>query len=194
MPTVECNKGLICSRLPAALLWTPRTTCKPPAPGQLHPMRLPPYLMSPTRKNAAMSRTVVTALLVLAVVGCTSTAKLYNLETGEVIQATFEDFRTGHGRINARLPDGQIMEGEYSMISDTSLMKFVSGKRSAGTDRYAWAAAQGFSFNRPGKRYGSATLFGGGRVIDLVYAVSPVTSRGSGVGRDNEGIQYKIDF
>lgn len=141
-----------------------------------------------------MHRTFVTVLLVLVLCGCSTTAKLYSLDTGEVIHASFENLVRGHGRIQATLADGQVMEGEYSTIGDTSLLRFTATGQAWETDGYAWAAAQGFSFNQPGKKYGRAALVGGGRVIDFVYAVSPVTSDGHGIGRDNEGNLYKIVF
>jgi hypothetical protein len=46
----------------------------------------------------------------------------------------------------------------------------------------------------PGKQFGTATVVGDGLVIDVVYAVDPWSAHGHGVGKDNKGNNYKLQF
>ncbi len=139
---------------------------------------------------------LLAAIMVITVSGCetTSTARLYNLDTGEVIEGKFENFGTGHGRIMGTMPDGKTLSGEYTTISDVTYSFGSASGSAVGSGGYAWATAQGFSFQQPGRQYGSATLVGQGLIIDIVYAVDPWTSHGYGVGRDNKGRRYKVQF
>jgi hypothetical protein len=121
---------------------------------------------------------------------CASSARLYNLDTGEILSATYENYGTGRGRITLRTPSGATLSGEYTTISGAG-MSWGAGSASGS---FGWATAQGFSFHQPGQQFGSATVVGGGMVIDLVYAVDPWTGRGQGVGRDNRGGRYRVHF
>lgn len=137
---------------------------------------------------------IVVTLCLLFLSGCATTARMYNLDTGEVINATFENHGTGYGKITAQSQTGQSFVGEYSTISGASYSSGVGTATVSGSGGYAWAAAQGFSFNQPGQQYGSATIVGNKIVVDIVYVVDPWTSHGYGVGKDNLGKKYKIQF
>ena len=148
-----------------------------------------------------MKKYLFLLLLIVFLNGCSISpmvekmpVKLYNLNTGEVIKSSFINDRSGYGKIYGILSNGQKMSGEYSTISGIS-RTYSSGMGSAiGNRGYTWATADGFSFNQPGKQFGSATLAGGGLVIDIVYAVDPISSHGYGRGRDNKGTKYKVQF
>jgi hypothetical protein len=139
-------------------------------------------------------RALATCLLLAFCAGCASTARLYNLDTGAIIHATFENYGTGQGKILATAEDGKTLQGEYSTISGASFSTGSGFASAAGTGGYAWASAQGFSFNQPGQQYGSAVVAGGGLVIEIIYAVEPWTSHGNGVGKDNKGGRYRRQF
>ena len=49
-------------------------------------------------------------------------ARLYNLETGEVLEMKFSRaiFGGGHGKISLKLADGMILQGEYSAVPEGS--------------------------------------------------------------------------
>lgn len=126
--------------------------------------------------------------------GCVTTARLYNLDTGEVLNAKFQNNGTGHGTITARTASGQTLTGEYSTISGMSYSSGFGSATVSGGGGFAWATAQGFAFNMPGKQYGTATVVGNGLVIEVVYEVDPWTSHGTGVGRDNKGGRYRLQF
>ena len=137
---------------------------------------------------------ILLMVLIAMVGGCATTARLYNLDTGDVLNASFENHGTGHGQITVTTPDGKQLSGEYTTISGMSYSSGFGTASASGSGGYAWATAQGFSFSQPGKQYGSATLAGQGMVIDIVYVVDPWTSHGYGVGKDNKGGKYKVQF
>ena len=137
---------------------------------------------------------IVIALWVFILSACGTTARLYNLDTGEVLNATYQNYGTGHGQITAKTASGKTLVGEYTTISGASYSTGVGTASVSGTGGYAWAVGQGFSFNQPGQQYGSATLVGDGLVIDIVYVVDPWTGHGHGVGKDNHGGKYKVQF
>jgi hypothetical protein len=141
-----------------------------------------------------LPRIGVIGFLVCLLAACGTTARLYNLDTGEVLNATYQNYGTGHGQITAKTAAGQTLVGEYTTISGASYSSGVGTASVVGTGGYAWATAQGFSFNQPGQQYGSATLVGGGLVIDIVYVVDPWSGHGHGVGKDNQGGRYKLQF
>jgi hypothetical protein len=110
-----------------------------------------------------------------------STARLYNLDTGAIVQLTFENYGTGQGKIVATTEDGKTLEGEYSTPSGASISTGSGFATASGSGGYAWATAQGFSLAQLGQQYGTAVVTGGG------FAVDPWTSHGNGVGKDNKG-------
>jgi len=116
------------------------------------------------------------------------------LQTGNVLHASFRKYGTGHGSITATMPEGTTLVGEYSTISGLGYSSGVGTASVTGNSGYAWATAQGFSFNQAGQQYGSAVLSGAGLVIDLVYVVDPWSGHGNGVGRDNRGGTYRVQF
>ena len=139
-------------------------------------------------------RTHATRLLLALCTGCVSTARLYNLDTGAILRATFENVGTGQGKIVATTVDGKTLHCEYSTISGASFSTGSGFASAAGPGGYAWATAQGFSLNQPGQQYGSAVVAGGGLVIEIIYAVDPWTSHGNGVGKDNRSGRYNLQF
>ena len=65
-------------------------------------------------------RIIRLGLFALLVVGLCLAAKarLYNLKTGEVLEATFSRniFRNSHGKISFKYNDGSLLTGEYSRV------------------------------------------------------------------------------
>lgn len=136
----------------------------------------------------------IAVVSILGLAACVTTARLYNLDTGHVMNASFENHGTGHGKITVTAPDGKQLSGEYTTIGDFAYSSGFGTATVSGSGGYAWATAQGFSFGQPGRQYGSATLVGEGLIIEIVYIVDPWSSHGHGVGRDNKGGRYKIQF
>lgn len=137
---------------------------------------------------------IVAAILALLLAGCVQTARLYNTDTGEVLTAKYTNSGMGHGTITLITKEGKTLTGEYTTIDNTSYgWGFGSGTVASG-GQYAWASAQGFSFSSPGVQYGSAICTGEGLVIEIVYQTSVWTGHGTGVGKDNKGGKYRLQF
>ena len=158
-------------------------------------MKLTKTVVSKERNILKCNQFLIIVLCILFLSACssTSTARLYNLDTGEVLNATYQRSLAGHGQITVKLQSGKILVGEYTTISGATYSTSFGSANVSGTGgSYAWATAQGFSFNQPGQQYGSATVVGDGLVIDIVYVVDPWSRHGHGVGKDNNGGRYKI--
>jgi hypothetical protein len=124
----------------------------------------------------------------------TRTARLYDLDTGEVLHATMATHGTGHGEVTVVTPDGKTLTGEYSTVSSG---QFSSSSANAVTNirgTFGWANAQGFSVTRSRAVVGSGVVTGSGIVLDVVFQVDSFTGHGDGVGRDNKGHKYRLEF
>jgi hypothetical protein len=136
-------------------------------------------------------------LFVWMVAGCGVHAqrRLYRLDDPYVVTFDYIRHGTGHTRLTGTAPDGEYFEGAASTVSGMS-MSFATGSASAASGgSFAWANAMGFAFNQPGVQYGSSVAVGNkGTVIEALYAVDPWTMHGFGVGKDNKGNRYRVQF
>ena len=132
--------------------------------------------------------------IVFVLFGCPSTARLYNLDTAEMIHLNFKIGVSRHGKITGKLPNGKKLVGEYTTLSVGDTNSETSGANAVDLEDYAWATERGFYFNEPDVQYGSATLEGDELLIEIVFAVWSWTSHGHGVGRDNQGGRYRVKF
>lgn len=137
----------------------------------------------------------LTALILLA--GCitiTRTARLYDLNTGDVLRADVDTHGTGHGEIRVFALDGTVLTGEYSTVRQgmfSSSSGSVSGQVGG---QFGWASTQGFTVTRSEAVVGSGVVTGAGTVIEVVFQVDQLTGHGDGVGRDNKGHKYRLEF
>ena len=146
--------------------------------------------VAPTHRTIA-----VIGVMLVSFAGCATTARLYDLDGGSVIRTTFTNLGVGHGRIVGTMPDGEPLEGEYSTLSNMRASAKTARAQGLVAGQYSWASAQGFSFDTPGVQYGAAVLSGRDKtVVEIVYVVDPWTSHGTGVGRDNKGRRYRVQF
>jgi hypothetical protein len=130
----------------------------------------------------------------IALGACVTTAHLYDLDSGEVLSAKYQNYGIGHGTIVLTRANGATLQGEYSTISGMGDSSAETTASATGSGGYAWATAQGFSFNQPGQQYGAAIVAGDGLVIEVVYVTDPWTGHGHGVGKDNKGGRYNLQF
>ena len=103
-------------------------------------------------------RIAIAVVCALVLSACASTARLYNVDTGEVLNAIYENYGTGRGKITVTTSSGKTLVGEYTTISGMGFSSSVGTATAVGPRGYAWAVAQGFSFSQPGQQYGAATL------------------------------------
>lgn len=142
-----------------------------------------------------MKRLVLVAV-VLLLCGCTRTARLYNLDTGEmtIITASYRGGGGAHGTLSGTFKSGETIRGEYSVVTHTVVgwgsvySSVYSGTSSATGNGTAMAVATG------GKQEGSAVLTGDkGTVLDCEFLVGS-NPHGIGACKDNHGGKYKMLF
>lgn len=115
-----------------------------------------------------------------------TTGHLYRLDDGSVISIDFEQNGSGHGSINGKSPAGETFKGEYTTLANASAID---------RNTYSWTAEMGFPTDSQSLQYGTATAAGSkGTTIEVIYTVNPATGHGSGVGKDNKGNKYRLQF
>jgi len=151
--------------------------------------------------------------IVVLLAGCASPAptpaRLYNLDTGDVISAQMDYAENGHGLMTATLPTSEVCSGEYTIagrgrsygtgpyenpVPTDEQATEDSAQRSSDGD-LSWAEAYGYGAGTFVQPIGSATLAGDrGTVLEIViysfYYYHGV--HGDGVGRDNHGNWYRV--
>jgi hypothetical protein len=131
---------------------------------------------------------ILTLTLLLPAVAFCGKARLYSLDSGDVIEVKFGNFwGTGHGKTIARLKNGAVLKGEFSTVP-----RGATSWGSVYTSLYGTSTS--FKSTMMDEQRGSGILAGDGHVIDCEYVVSGVTGHGSGACRDNEGKLYKLLF
>lgn len=134
----------------------------------------------------------VSLSLVLLLCGCTRTARLYNLTTGETTILTARG--SSHGTLEGTFKSGETVKGEYSVVTNAVVgwgsvySSVYSGTSSATANGSGMVVATG------GKRQGSAVLTGDkGTVLDCEFLVG-ANPHGAGACKDNHGGKYKMLF
>ena len=129
--------------------------------------------------------------------GCAENADLYpvqgpiSISNPQIIKCKFIYNGTGHGTIEVFMPDGEICKGEYSTISEGSFST-VSG---TAISRHDWATIFGEGFSVSNMQPGMATAIGNkGTIISVEYYVDAFSDHGFGVGKDNKGNLYRLQF
>jgi hypothetical protein len=155
----------------------------------------------------ALSLSVLVALLAGCVSPAPTPARLYNLDTGDVIQAQMGYSSEGHGNMTATLPTGETCSGEYAIgafgkpyplptpYGDPKRLEEENAYPEEVPEDVSWAEVYGYGSGVHVQPVGSATLVGDrGTVLEIViysyyYYHGP---HGDGVGRDNHGNWYRI--
>jgi hypothetical protein len=132
--------------------------------------------------------------LALCGLGCSLNANIYDLNSGEVVHATFTYYGTGHGEIETRFPGGEICRGEYSTVAQGSIGWGSIFGAVYGPGGSASATGTGFSTSMNSMQHGRAIATSRqGRVIECEYVTS-IDSHGWGGCRDNRGETYRLMF
>ena len=140
-----------------------------------------------------MSRLVFSIFALTSVVlnGCTSSARLQNLDTGEVIPIKLTNYGIGEGEIFGKLPNGKEAIGAHVLVSG-GVTNWGTRDCQIDAGGCEWAKALGFSFDKPNAKYGYAVLVADNVLIKLMYAIDRRTSYGCGI--DNIGRKYRLQF
>lgn len=139
--------------------------------------------MSP---KARIGRTLALASIVLSS-GCVSTARIYNMTDGGVIEAKYTQDGTGRGTIEVPLPSGEVCKGNYLTIANTDT--------TWGRIYYGVGRSAGFSARTTSDvQHGSAVAVGDrGTTIECEYVLE-LFKGGYGYCSDNRGRKYRIMF
>lgn len=130
----------------------------------------------------------------LILVGCTKTARLYNLSTGAVTEIKFSYSGSGKGKMLATTIGEEQFKGEYVTVpSGTTQWGQIYGKVD-GAGRSNTAHATMTTSSQDTQQHGQAIATGDkGTVIQCEYIVS-VYGPGNGACEDNHGEKYRLMF
>ena len=113
-------------------------------------------------------------------------ARLYDLDTGEALEATFEDSGQGRGAISMRAASGGACNGEYVTVP--------SGSTTWGSIFKSMDRSDSVVTELQNEQRGRAIITcPGGRVIECEYVTSFPT-RGYGACIDNAERRYRVMF
>src|SRR5689334_7558116 len=112
---------------------------------------------------------LIAAVIAASLCGCVSSARLYPANDSAIavgaLVASYENYGTGRGSITIKMPDGEVLSGEYSTV-DTTAYQF-------GTIYSATSSAMSSSVGSSGASPGTAFLIGtGGTHMDCEYVTS----------------------
>jgi hypothetical protein len=140
-----------------------------------------------------MSRSIVYVFTLAALLlpGCTSKARLHNLDTGEVIPIQLNNYGIGEGEVIGRLPNGKEAKGAHVLMVGGAPHWRIHDCQLDSVD-YQWATSQGVSFDQPHTKYGYGVLVADGKLIKIMYAIGQGTSYGCGI--DESGRKYRLVF
>lgn len=140
-------------------------------------------------------------LLSVLLVGCAieREARLYpaNDEAAPsgVLRAKFIEHGTGNGDVEIRLPDGEVLRGEYSVVYDTitgfgSILASVYG---AGGSAAGAASSSGYSVR--GRSQGTASVFGDRATrMHCEFLNDSLTGHGYGACKSSKGVLYRLQY
>ena len=140
------------------------------------------------RKGTVMQRAACLAAVMLMAGGCVRSARLYNLNEPEILEAHFKDSGTGHGTawIGQKEKTARC-RGEYSTVP--------GGSSAWGTIYTSAGVVSASAVALENEQRGQAILqCADGRVIECEYVTSAVSGGGHGACRDNRDARYRLMF
>lgn len=161
------------------------------------------------RKN--VPRLAALAITAIWLPGCFSMivpARIYNLNTGQVITAELDQSTAGHGEIRASTFGGEMFAGEYVLTGfaynhrrPVPLSFGISPDATVPPEELdqdrakIWAERYGFGSGADARPAGTGTMVGNrGTVIEIVlysYSDQPDVYA-DGIGHDNSGNWYRV--
>jgi len=137
---------------------------------------------------------LLVVVMVGALAGCAIDSTLYPMNESAqnlgVLHATVHESGLGRGTIICKLPSGEILTGQYSVVSGSSYT-FGSGFASIGG---VAGSGMGSSETLPGTRVGYAALQGNdGTTAQCKFYVSS-WGHGAGLCEFSDGAKYRMMF
>lgn len=132
-------------------------------------------------------------------------ARLYNLADGSLVNIQLANYRDGHGNAIAQLPNGEKLQGEYTLgnipslpISRRQPEMYIgtSGTNAAipGKDEPSWQEVYGYGRETQAAPVGTGTLVSEkGTILHMVFFSADLWKEiGDGVARSNTGQWYRF--
>lgn len=124
------------------------------------------------------------------------TARIYDLDTGNILQASFKYSGSGKGPITVAKPDGATCAGEYVTVAGgTTGWGTVFATVYPPGGRATTATGTVITSNVENMQKGSAVAScSDGMVMECEYVTSAGRAQGYGACTDNHGARYKLMF
>ena len=146
-----------------------------------------------------IANTVTALLAVIALGGCAQTGHLYpaNAEASAtgVLEAHYKAYGTGHGELTIAMPDGEVLNGEYTIVRQGaigfgSIIASVSGP---GGSAYGSGFASGYAME--GGSPGMASVYGTkGTSMQCEFYNDNWSGHGYGGCRSSTGALYRLQY
>lgn len=146
---------------------------------------------------------------VLFFAGCAShgpvPARLYNLADGSLVSVQLSNFREGHGNAAAELPNGEKLNGEFTLgnlptlstnrrVPDMHIGSQSTNAAIPGKDEPSWQEVYGYGREAQAVPVGTGTLVSEkGTILHMVFFTADLWKEiGDGVARSNTGHWYRF--
>lgn len=138
-------------------------------------------------------KTIAVLSLLLLTSGCEHTARLYDLNSGQITPAKFSYSGSGSGTISLNLVDGSTCSGEYFTVTGGVTSWGTVFGQVWGTQGPVSGLATSMGGVTPNEQLGTAVAVctGGGSMECEYVARGP---HGHGACRDNKGKLFKLMF
>lgn len=167
----------------------------------MQPMQTADLIGQFGHRSTAVRAAIVSTILLLALVDCTVIRPVHLYPTGDsgaetgVAQGQIVGHGQGHGTAELTMPDGETMQGEYSIvfggaIGFGNILGTLYGPGGATS-----ASAMTTSFSIAGEGQGSASLVGNrGTIMQCEFLNANMTGHGYGACRTSKGVLYRMIY
>ena len=148
-----------------------------------------------------MLRASAILLCAVGLCACTVTREISLYPTGNstsslgVLRGELAGHGEGHGTINIVSPDGELLDGEYSIVFDSSVAFGSIFGSVYGPTGVASGSAASSSFSMSGEGEGQASIFGNrGTTMQCEFLNQNMTGHGYGACRTPKGVTYRMIY
>ena len=142
---------------------------------------------------------ILIACLALASASCAKTAHFYpanqEASTTGVLNAEYMSYGTGNGAMTIKMPDGETLKGEYSIVRGGTVGFGNIYASVYGTAGAATGMASSMSYAMPGGSPAVASLFGDrGTSMQCEFYNDNVSGHGYGGCQSSKGGLYRLQY
>lgn len=115
--------------------------------------------------------------------------------SGGVVSGQFVGHGNLHGTAKFNMPDGEVLNGEYSIVADGEMHSGNGFASVYGASGPSSLTGSSFGYSMSGRGNGEASLFGNrGTQLECEFANNNMTGHGSGECRSSKGGLYKMQY